>query len=164
MTNNIAVALGAGATGMLAGIGPVYMMLFNGLMIGVVGSACFRTGMSVGAVELRRATRRPRTAGDLHRRRRRPAAWRGILFPASLPRRDSIAEAGGEAVRLLLGVVPLLVIAGLIEGFVSPTPMARGKVHRRRALLVLLAYLSRGWRPVDGASSLAARGSQLGDW
>ena len=47
MTNNIAVALGAGATGMLAGFGPVYMMLFNGLMIGVVGSARFRTGMSM---------------------------------------------------------------------------------------------------------------------
>ena len=47
MTNNIAVALGACATGMLAGIGPLYMMLFNGLMIGVVGSACFRSGMSV---------------------------------------------------------------------------------------------------------------------
>jgi uncharacterized membrane protein SpoIIM required for sporulation len=149
MTNNLAVALGACATGMLAGIGPVYMMLFNGLMIGVVGSACFRTGMSValwsfvaphGVLELP-AIFIAGGAGLL--------LGRGILFPGSLPRRESIAEAGGEAVRLLLGVVPLLVIAGLVEGFVSPTPMSpAAKFTAAAALLVLFAaYLARGWRP-----------------
>ena len=154
MTNNIAVALGAGATGMLAGIGPVYMMLFNGLMIGVVGSACFRTGMSValwsfvaphGVLELP-AIFIAGGAGLL--------LGRGILFPGVLPRRDSIAEAGGDAVRLLLGVVPLLVVAGLVEGFVSPTPMSpAAKFTVAAALLVLfVAYLSRGWRQDAGVS------------
>jgi hypothetical protein len=30
-------------------------------------------------------------------------------------------EAGGRAVRLLLGVIPMLVIAGFIEGYLSPS-------------------------------------------
>ena len=98
MTNNIAVSLAACATGMLAGLGPVYMMLFNGLLIGVVASACQRAGMSVelwsfvaphGALEL-------------------PAIFiaggaglvlaAGILFPGRLPRRDSeaLARVGDE--------------------------------------------------------------------
>ena len=118
MTNNIIVALGACATGVFVGVGPVYMMLFNGLLIGVIGTACARSGMSDqlwsfvvphGSLEL-------------------PAIFiaggaglvlaRGILVPGTLPRRDSFSEAGGTAIRLLLGVVPMLVIAGVIEGFV----------------------------------------------
>jgi uncharacterized membrane protein SpoIIM required for sporulation len=141
MTNNIAVSLMACASGMLAGLGPVYMMLFNGLLIGVVASACQRMGMSVelwsfvaphGALEL-------------------PAIFiaggaglvlaSGILFPGRLPRRDSIAEAGGRAIRLLMGVVPILVIAGIIEGFVSPTATpVLAKFAIGAALFILLLF------------------------
>ena len=70
---------------------------------------------------------------------------RGILFPGSLPRRDALAEAGRDAIRLLVGVVPILVIAGIIEGFVSPTatpPLA--KFAFGAGLFVLCAlYLAR---------------------
>jgi len=45
----------------------------------------------------------------------------GLLFPGVLPRRDSLAKAGVDAVQLLLGTIPILIIAGLIEAFVSPT-------------------------------------------
>jgi hypothetical protein len=45
----------------------------------------------------------------------------GMLFPGLLSRRDSLAKAGGEAVRLLLGTVPVLIVAGCIEGFISPS-------------------------------------------
>jgi uncharacterized membrane protein SpoIIM required for sporulation len=31
--------------------------------------------------------------------------------------------AGGEATRLMVGVVVMLVIAGLIEGFITPQPL-----------------------------------------
>jgi uncharacterized membrane protein SpoIIM required for sporulation len=147
MTNNIAVSLAACATGMLAGLGPVYMMLFNGLLIAVVGSACYQAGMSLalwsfvvphGVLELP-AIFIAGGAGLL--------LAKGILFPGTLPRRDSVAEAGGEAIRLLLGVLPLLVIAGVIEGFVSPTgapPAAKFAIGA--SLFVLLAfYLGRGW-------------------
>jgi uncharacterized membrane protein SpoIIM required for sporulation len=148
MTNNIAVSLAACATGMLAGIGPVYMMLFNGLLIGVVASACHRAEMSLalwsfvtphGVLELP-AIFIAGGAGLL--------LGKGILFPGTLPRRDSVAEAGGQAIRLLLGVVPILVVAGVIEGFVSPTstpPVAKFAIGA--SLFVLFAfYLSRGWR------------------
>jgi uncharacterized membrane protein SpoIIM required for sporulation len=45
----------------------------------------------------------------------------GLLFPGTLPRRDSLAAAGREATSLVLGIVPLLIVAGTIEAFVSPT-------------------------------------------
>ena len=148
MTNNIAVSLAACASGMLAGLGPVYMMLFNGLLIGVVGNACYRAGMSValwsfvtphGVLELP-AIFMAGGAGLL--------LAKGILFPGTLPRRDAIADAGRDAVQLMLGVVPILVIAGIIEGFVSPTSApAVAKFAIGASIFVLFAlYLSRGWR------------------
>ena len=121
LTNNISVALTTFASGILVGLGTVYMLFFNGLLMGVIGTACWQAGMSRdlwsfvaphGVLEL------PSIfiaggAGLL--------LARGLLFPGTLPRRDSLVEAGGRAVRLVVGVVPLLVIAGFIEGYVSPS-------------------------------------------
>ena len=121
MTNNLSVAFAAFAAGALAGVGTIYMMLFNGLLIGVIGMACHRAGMSValwsfvaahGVLELP-AIFIAGGAGVL--------LARGIVAPGRLSRRDALAESGAAAIRLLLGVFPLLVVAGLIEGFVSPT-------------------------------------------
>lgn len=134
MTNNITVSFLAFAFGIAAGFGTlslvlfgfmlpdtVTLMFFNGLQLGVVGVACWLHGMSLslwsfvaphGVLEL-------------------PAIFiaggaglmiaRGILFPGLLPRRESISRAGNEAVRLVLGTVPILIIAGTIEGFISPS-------------------------------------------
>jgi uncharacterized membrane protein SpoIIM required for sporulation len=122
-------------------------------MIGVIGSACFRAGMSVplwsfvaphGALEL-------------------PAIFiaggaglvlaRGIIAPGVLPRRDALVQSGRDAIRLFLGVIPLLVIAGVIEGFVSPTPVSPALkfIIGAGCFTLLVLYLgaagSRGRRP-----------------
>ena len=155
MTNNIGVSLAACATGMLAGLGPIYMMLFNGLLIGVVGSACYGAGMSLGLWSFVA----PHGVLEL------PAIFiaggaglvlgKGVVFPGTLPRRDSIAEAGAEAIRLLLGALPLLVIAGIVEGFVSPTsaPVAAKFAIAVSLFVLLVLYLARGWRPASSASA-----------
>src|SRR6185437_3048414 len=122
MTHNMSVTFAAFAAGISAGVLTVYLMIFNGVLIGVVGAACWLGGMSLplwsfvaphGVLEL-------------------PAIFigggaglriaQGMLFPGMLPRRESLAKAGGEAVRLVLGVIPILIIAGSIEGFISPSP------------------------------------------
>jgi uncharacterized membrane protein SpoIIM required for sporulation len=45
----------------------------------------------------------------------------GILFPGMLRRRAALALAGLEAVQLVAGTIPLLIIAGTLEAFLSPT-------------------------------------------
>ncbi len=121
MTNNISVSFVTFASGILAGLGTVYMMVMNGLLLGVVGAACWIGGMSLalwsfvaphGMLELP-AIFIAGGAGLL--------LARGLLFPGVLSRRDSLVQAGGVAVRLVVGVIPLLVIAGFIEGFLSPS-------------------------------------------
>jgi uncharacterized membrane protein SpoIIM required for sporulation len=145
LTNNLSVAFGAFALGIPAGVGTVYIMLFNGIMIGVIGTACHRAGMSVplwsfvaphGALELP-AIFIAGGAGLL--------LARGVLAPGLLSRRDALAESGAAAIRLLLGVFPLLILAGVIEGFVSPTPIGPAvKFLIGASLFMLLVfYVSR---------------------
>jgi uncharacterized membrane protein SpoIIM required for sporulation len=124
MTNNLAVSLTTFALGVTAGLGTVWMLAFNGLLFGVISGACWHAGMlgqlmsfvaPHGVIEL-------------------PAIFiaggggllmaKGLLFPGTLPRRASLALEGGRAVRLVLGIIPMLIVAGTIEGFVSPTDLA----------------------------------------
>jgi uncharacterized membrane protein SpoIIM required for sporulation len=143
MTNNLAVAFTMFSAGIMAGIGTVLLTLFNGLLIGVIGSACWISGMSIklwsfvaphGVLEL-------------------PAIFiaagaglrlaQGLLFPGTLPRRDALISAGSEAVQLLLGVIPMLVVAGVIEGFVSPSELPIPLKFGMAAILfaLLMTYL-----------------------
>ena len=123
MTNNITVSFTAFAMGITAGVGTVVSMFFNGLLIGVIGVACWLNDMSLslwsfvaphGVLELPAIF----IAGGAGLR-----IAQGMLFPGLLSRQDSLAKAGGEAVRLLMGVVPILIVAGSIEGFISPSSL-----------------------------------------
>jgi len=143
-TNNLSVTFTTFALG-ITGVGTVWMLVFNGLLLGVVGAATQQAGMALklwsfvaphGVLEL-------------------PAIFiaggagleiaRGLFFPGLLPRRDSVAIAGRRAVKLLLGTIPLLVVAGLTEGFFSPTNAPVGWKFFVAGLLfsVLCVYLSR---------------------
>ena len=46
-----------------------------------------------------------------------------IIMPGNLSRTDALKTRGMEAVRLMVGVAVLLVVAGTIEGFISPAPI-----------------------------------------
>jgi uncharacterized membrane protein SpoIIM required for sporulation len=151
MTNNITVGFTTFALGISGGIGTIYMMVFNGLLMGVVGMACGMAGMTKqlwsfvaphGVLELPAIF----IAGGAGFR-----VAQGLLFPGILPRRDSLAQAGAEAVRLLLGTVPMLFVAGVIEAFVSPTGMAVYLKFMMAAALfaLLLFYL---FRPIPEQS------------
>jgi uncharacterized membrane protein SpoIIM required for sporulation len=67
----------------------------------------------------------------------------GLLFPGVLPRKESLLLAGKEATTLVLGVIPLLIVAGVIEAFVSPTGVAVALKFSLAAGLftLLLSYL-----------------------
>ncbi len=121
MTNNISVSLAAFAGGILGGVGTVYMMLFNGLLIGVIAVACQRAGLALslwsfvaphGVLELpaifiaggaglmlARALHRARRAAEA----RGPDRKRHGRGPAR-PWRDSSVDRGGRHRRIHLSV------------------------------------------------------------
>ena len=139
MTNNMSVALMTFASGITAGIGTIYLIAFNGFLLGVIGMTCAQAGMSVplwsfvaphGVLELPAII----IAGGAGLR-----LAHGMLFPGLLPRKQSVARAGSRAVALVLGCLPILVVAGIIEAFVSPTDLAVSmKFVLAAALFVML--------------------------
>jgi uncharacterized membrane protein SpoIIM required for sporulation len=141
MTNNLSVGFTTFALGITAGLGTIYMLLFNGLLIGVIGMACHLSGMSLklwefvaphGVLELPAIF----IAGGAGLR-----VAAGLLFPGYLPRRESLVRAGTEGVQLLMGSIPILIMAGTIEGFVSPTGLATElKFAMAAALFALLVF------------------------
>ena len=119
MTNNISVCFTTFAAGITAGLGTLFLLFNNGLQIGTVLACCAQHGMagsllafmvSHGALEIPSIM----LAGAA-------GLGAGILFPGMLRRRDALAKAGAEAVQLVSATVPLLIIAGSFEGFLSPT-------------------------------------------
>jgi uncharacterized membrane protein SpoIIM required for sporulation len=146
LTNNLSVTFLTFAAGITAGIGTLYMVFFNGLLLGVVGAACWLNQMSLqlwsfvaphGVLELPSIF----IAGGAGLK-----IAQGLLFPGVLSRKDSLRLAGSEAVQLLLGTIPMLVIAGILEGFFSPTaetPLLKFSVAAGLFVLLVL-YLYTG--------------------
>jgi uncharacterized membrane protein SpoIIM required for sporulation len=155
MTNNMSVSFTTFAMGITAGLGTIYMMVFNGLLMGVIGVACGFAGMSLslwsfvaphGVLELPAIF----IAGGAGLR-----IAHGLLFPGTLPRKQSLARAGADATKLLLGCIPMLIVAGCLEAFVSPTSLAVSlKFAVATAMFTLLVfYLFTQGRETSGSGS-----------
>lgn len=164
MTNNLSVAIATFAFGILAGIGTLYLMFFNGMQMGVILAACWEAGMlpkiltfvvGHGPLELP-AIFIAGGAGLL--------LAKGLLFPGLLPRRESLADAGAKAVRLFLGVIPLLIVAGLVEGFVSPSslPWTLKSALGAALFTLLVAYVTLPGPPLQPAPKKAEQQVRLG--
>jgi len=160
MTNNMSVSFMTFASGMTAGLGTVYLLFFNGVMLGVIGVACGLNQMSIplwsfvaphGVLELPAIF----IAGGAGLR-----IAQALLFPGPLSRRDSLAVGGSEAVQLLVGVIPMLIVAGTIEGFFSPSsvPVPFKFLLAGANLSIFVIYLARGSRSGEGSLPRSSQG------
>jgi uncharacterized membrane protein SpoIIM required for sporulation len=156
MTNNMTVSFMTFAGGITGGLWTLFQLFFNGMLMGVIGVACGMNDMSLklwsfiaphGVLEL-------------------PAIFiaggaglmlsQALLRPGILSRRDSLARGGAQSVRLLVGVIPMLLVAGLIEGFFSPSSVAVPFKFSLAGFLffLLIAYLARGWKKPIGNQAM----------
>ena len=153
-TNNLSVAFSLVALG-ITGIGTIWMMFFNGLLLGVVGAATYKAGMALslwsfvaphGVLELPAICIAGAAGLEIAR---------GLFFPGILSRRDSLPQSGRNAVRLMLGAVPMLLVAGVIEAFFSPTkaPVPFKFALASVLLAALLTYLFSAGRQLATADS-----------
>jgi uncharacterized membrane protein SpoIIM required for sporulation len=146
MTNNIIVGFTMFAAGITAGIGTLWMLITNGLLMGVVAVATARAGMALqlwdfvaphGVLELPAIFIAAGAGLEIAR---------GLLFPGMMSRKQSLARAGNRGAKLLLGTIPLLIVAGVIEAFISPVKIATPLKFLFAAVMftVLVLGLSRG--------------------
>ncbi len=152
MANNIQVAFLAFAGGVLLGLGTVYVLVNNGLMLGATTGMATRYGLggtlggfvaAHSGIELTVIF----VAGGAGLR-----LGHALLSPGLLPRPAALAAAAQKAVRLLFGCVPLLMVAGVLEGFVSPSslPAAAKMAVGATATLLLYGYLLLAGRSTEG--------------
>ena len=123
MTNNIQVAILAFGGGMLLGLGTIYVLVFNGIHLGAifgivtsygVGGQLLSFVSGHGVIELSIICLAGGAGFMLSD---------AILRPGMLTRVEALRQAGLRSVQLLLGGASLLVIAGTIEGFISPSDL-----------------------------------------
>ena len=152
MTNNLSVSFATFAGGVAFGLGTFFYLYVNGMMLGVIGAACHQYAMSLalwsfvaphGALELPSIL----VAGGAGLR-----LGYSMLFPGSLRWKESVALGGMEATRLVSGIIPLLVLAGLLEGFFSPSHAPVWLKFTVGGLLssLLLLWLFRPVKPAAG--------------
>ncbi len=119
-TNNIQVSFLAFAGGIALGLATAFVLVFNGVLLGTVAGLAADAGngrvfaelvVPHGVLELSCIV----VAGAAGLR----LGW-AIVEPGRRRRVDSLVAEGRNMVAIVLGTAPWLVVAGLVEGFLTP--------------------------------------------
>lgn len=125
MSNNILVTIRAFAMGALFGVGAFYDLAFEGARLGSVFAACYKLNppfgddlatfvVGHGVIELS-CIFFCGGAGMM--------IGYAIINPGDLTRSQALKKKGMEAARIVIGCAFFLVVAGTIEGFLSPSEL-----------------------------------------
>ncbi|MFZ1752515.1 MAG: stage II sporulation protein M [Caldilineaceae bacterium] len=121
LTNNIGVMFYAFAGSLTGGLLTLYILLFNGLSLGAIFGLLQFHGMSPGLAEFILAHGPIELSVIFLAGGCGLFVADGLLRPGLRTRQTALTERAKIAVQLILGSVPLLIGAGLIEGFISPS-------------------------------------------
>ncbi len=146
--NNIAVAFWTFVFGVLAAIGSIFRLIYNGVMVGAfqyffiekdVFWESFLTIWQHGTIEIS-AIIIAGAAGI--------TLGKGLIFTGSYSRLQAFKISGQRGLTIFLGTIPLFIIAGFIEGFLTRDTDAHPAI--RIAVIVfsaLFIFYYFGWYP-----------------
>lgn len=155
MANNIQVSFLAFSTGILLGLGTLFVLAYNGFLLGVIAAGVSTSPASIhfwsfvaphGVIELP-AIILSGAAGLL--------LGLALVDPGEYSRLDALRLAGRQAAIIMLGVVAFLAVAGVVEGLFSPSsapPALKFAVSLCLGLL-FLSYLLACGRDTDEADA-----------
>ena len=145
-SHNTKVGFMACAAGVFAGIVTVFLMLFNGAMLGAFAAIHVDHGVGaemwawilphgiteIGAIVLCGG------AGLI--------LGAAVIDPGHRPRKQALAAAGREALLVVAGVVPMFFFAGLVEGFLRQSHLSTSErfVFAAGTAVFWLLYFFRG--------------------
>ncbi|MEM1358559.1 MAG: stage II sporulation protein M [Bacteroidota bacterium] len=117
--NNIFVALLTFVAGAFFAIGSVVQLIRNGVMLGVFQYFFYEEGLFQesfltiwihGALEISSIV----IAGGAGL-----AMGKGLLFPGTLSRFEAFKQSARDGLKIMLGTIPLFIIAGFLEGYLT---------------------------------------------
>lgn len=144
MINNITVSLKAFVFGITLGLGTIYVLFYNGAVLGSLTALIYLYGKPLnywslilphGVFELT-AIFISGAAGLI--------IAKSILIPGEYTRKNSLIAGAKKSVSMILGVIVMLVIAGIIEGFFTPlniSPVSK-LVFAGCTFIILTVYFS----------------------
>lgn len=124
MTNNISVSLRAFIFGITLGIGTIYILFINGAILGALTALVYQYNDPVrywslilphGVIELT-AIFISGAAGLM--------IGKSMLIPKEHTRFHSLIKGSKNALSMVWGIILMLVIAGIIEGFFTPSKVS----------------------------------------
>lgn len=147
LVNNIQVSFLAFALGVVFCVGTAYILMFNGVNVGIAVGLFYNVGepskfwgliLPHGLLELSAVV----VAGAAGLR----LGW-SLIAPGNQTRVQALADEGRRSVVIVLGLMIAFIAAGLIEGFVTPsslsTPM-RVSIGILAELMFVLYIVTRG--------------------
>lgn len=146
-TNNLTVAITAWAGGALAGLGALWVVLLNGLMLGAVVAATMHYGMAGalgdfiaahGPLEISLIVIAAAAGLDM---------GRALVVAGDRPRADLLAAAGRRGLTVLFACLPWIVVLGVVEGFVSPVTALPTAAKLALGLLLEVLFLTFAFNP-----------------
>ena len=117
--NNILVAFRTFILGVLAAVGSIGILIYNGIMVGVFQYffierdlfwESFLTIWQHGTIEISSII----IAGCAGM-----TMGKGLLYPDTLTRLQSFQRSALRGLKIMVGIIPLFVLAGFIEGFIT---------------------------------------------
>lgn len=150
-TNNMSVALLAWSGGALVGSLTVYLLLFNGVMVGSLLALALHFDLldnvlawtaAHGPLELFLITVAGGAGLELSR---------GLVVRDHRPRGEVFAAHARKSVQLMLGTLPGFLVLGGVEGFVSPDMEVPVLYKGMLGLLLLAGFIGFAMLPVRGS-------------
>lgn len=117
--NNIYVSLLMFVSGIFLGIGPVFMLLKNGIMLGSFQYYFFSKGLGAASVLVIWIHGTLEIASIIMAGAAGLVLGHGLLFPRTYTRLQAFKNSAKDGTKMALGIVPILIVAAFFEGFVT---------------------------------------------
>jgi uncharacterized membrane protein SpoIIM required for sporulation len=150
-TNNIQVTFLAFASGITAGIGTALVLIYNGTFLGAVSGLAFDAGYGRVFMELVVAHGVLELSCIVVTAAAGMRMGAALVRPGAGTRSQALVKEAQIAVAIVLGTAPWLVIAGLVEGFITPAGLGLETVVGLGVSLGLIYWGLVLWRGREAA-------------
>ncbi|NND76879.1 MAG: hypothetical protein HKN39_01690 [Flavobacteriales bacterium] len=117
--NNLRVAFITFALGILWGIGTGFILISNGVMLGVFQFFFIARGLTKASVLTIWMHGTPEIAAIILAGAAGFTMGRGLLFPKTYSRQEAFVVSAKKGITIMLGITPVIIFAALVEGFIT---------------------------------------------
>jgi uncharacterized membrane protein SpoIIM required for sporulation len=144
--NNVGIALRCFASGALVGLGPIYTLVYNGLVMGVVEGHLWRMGAGLRLLEFTSGHTAWELTGVVVAGTAGLKLGWALVVTRGRTRATSLRESGPALYRLVAGATAMLFVAAAIEGFwsASGVPLVGKLIFGAVQVVLVGAWLALG--------------------